>query len=407
VDVEHSDAYCLLADELSQRGVNVENVRTRLLRQEVETPSWGYGNSGTRFQVFPQPGVPRTPFEKLDDAALVHKLTGICPAVAIHIPWDKVDDFSELQEHARHRSMRIGAINPNVFQEHAYKFGSITNEDATIRQSAVEHLLECVEIGTKVGSHVQSLWFADGTNYPGQGDFRRRKAWQEECLAIMYRAMPPDMRMLIEYKFYEPGFYHTDLADWGMAYATSLKLGDRAQVLVDLGHHAQGVNVEHIVAYLLAEQKLGGFHFNNRKYGDDDLMVGTINPMELFLIFNELVAEEERLNASSQIAYMIDQSHNVEAKIPAMILSVLNVQQAYAKALLVNRKELACQQAAGDVIGAHRVLVDAFETDVRPLCASVREELGAAVDPLLAFRASGYAQRVADERKEGQAMAWI
>jgi L-rhamnose isomerase / sugar isomerase len=398
----------------TQRGAKMPNiagegdlaaVRQSLLAQRVETPSWGFGNSGTRFAVFGQPGVPRDPYEKLEDAAVVNRLTGICPSVALHIPWDTVDDYADLKRAAADLGLRLGAINPNAFQDPAYKFGSICHHDPAVRRKAVDHLLECIAIARQTDSHLLSLWFADGTNYPGQADFRRRKHWMVESLAEAYRAMPPDMRMLVEYKFYEPGFYHTDLSDWGVASLVCRELGQQAQVLVDLGHHAQGVNVEHIVALLLDEGRLGGFHFNNRKYGDDDLIVGSINPYELFLIFNELVAEE-MAGGARDVAYMLDQSHNIEPKIPAMLLSVLNVQHAYAKALLVDRPALRAAQERGDVIGAMAVLQQAFETDVRALCADVREELGGARDPLAAFAASGYAERKATERVGGRPMSW-
>jgi L-rhamnose isomerase / sugar isomerase len=386
-------------------GADLAAVRRSLLAQRVETPSWGFGNSGTRFAVFGQPGVPRDPFEKLEDAAEVNRLTGICPSVALHIPWDKVDDYGKLKKAAADLGLHLGAINPNAFQDPDYKLGSICHHDPAIRRKAVDHLLDCIAIARQTDSHLLSLWFADGTNYPGQGDFRRRKHWMVESLAEAYRAMPADMRMLVEYKFYEPGFYHTDLSDWGVASLVCRELGPQAQVLVDLGHHAQGVNVEHIVALLLDEGRLGGFHFNNRKYGDDDLIVGSINPYELFLIFNELVAEEAN-GGGRDVAYMLDQSHNVEAKIPAMLLSVLNVQHAYAKALLVDRPALRAAQEQGDVIAAMQVLQHAYETDVRPLCADVREELGGARDPLAAFAGSGYAQRKAAERVGGRQMSW-
>ena len=387
------------------RGVGGAAVRRSLLAQRVETPSWGFGNSGTRFAVFGQPGVPRDPYEKLQDAAEVNRLTGICPSVALHIPWDKVDDYGRLKQAAADLGLRLGAINPNAFQDPGYMLGSICHHDPAVRRKAVDHLLECIDIAQQTESDLLSLWFADGTNYPGQADFRRRKHWLVESLAEAYGRMPSTMRMLVEYKFYEPGFYHTDLADWGVASLVCRELGPQAQVLVDLGHHAQGVNVEHIVALLLDEGRLGGFHFNNRKYGDDDLIVGSINPYELFLIFNELAAEEAA-GGARDVAYMLDQSHNVEAKIPAMLLSVLNVQHAYAKALLVDRAALRAAQDRGDVVAAMQVLQQAFETDVRELCADVREELGGSREPLAAFAASGYAARVAASRVGGRQMSW-
>jgi L-rhamnose isomerase/sugar isomerase len=395
-------AYEVLAESLAARGVDVDRVEERLRSQRVETPSWGYGNSGTRFKVFPQPGVPRDPFEKLADANQVHRLTGICPSVAIHIPWDRVDDFEELKHRAESLGMKIGAVNPNLFQEEEYALGSVCHPDAGVRRKATDHLIECVEVAREVGSDVLSLWFADGTNYPGQDSFLERRHRMLECLAEAYGTMPQEMRMLIEYKFFEPAFYHTDLSDWGTALLMCQKLGDRAEVLVDLGHHAQGVNVEHIVALLLDEGRLGGFHFNNRRYADDDLIVGSVNPFELFLIYVELVEAEE----GTRIDYMIDQSHNIEPKIEAMILSVMNLQEAYAKALLVDRAALEAARHDGDVLGAHRVLLDAYATDVRPMCARVREDLGASADPIATFRQSGYLERVADERSEGVQAGW-
>ena len=391
----HSEAYDLLAVRLADRGLDIEGVKSALKAQRIETPSWGYGDSGTRFKTFPWPGAARDVRERLADAAMVHRLTGICPSLALHIPWDKVDDWAELVGYAESLGLRIGAINPNLFQDDAYRLGSVCHPDPAVRRQAVEHILECVEIARATGSTLLSLWFADGTNYPGQDSIRQRKQRLLDSLRQVYAAMPAGMRMLIEYKFFEPAFYHTDIADWGIAYALATKLGPQAQVLVDTGHHPQGTNIEHIVAFLLDEGRLGGFHFNARKYADDDLIVGTVNPFELFLIYNELVAAGD---AARDVAYMIDQSHNIEPKIEAMVQSVLNVQAAYARALIVDRGDLAERQAAGDVLGAHRVLTDAFETDVRPLLAQVRLEMGLDPDPLAALRASGYEQKVAAER---------
>jgi L-rhamnose isomerase/sugar isomerase len=395
-------AYDVLVESLKARGIDLQRVEERLRSQRLETPSWGYGNSGTRFKVFPQPGVPRDPFEKISDASEVHHLTGICPSVAIHIPWDRVDDYGELREHADGLGLRIGAVNPNLFQEEDYKLGSVCNPDPAVRRRATEHLLECVEIGREVGSDVLSLWFADGTNYAGQDSFVERRHRMQECLSEAYETMPEGMRMLLEYKPFEPAFYHTDLSDWGAAITMCQRLGERAEVLVDLGHHLQGTNIEHIVALLLDEGRLGGFHFNNRKYADDDLIVGSVNPFELFLIYVELVEAEQ----STRIDYMIDQAHNIEAKIEAMILSVTNLQEAYAKALLVDREALNEARHSGDVLGAHRTLIDAYATDVRPLCAKVRGDMGAAPDPIAAFKQSGYAEKVAEERAEGVGAGW-
>ena len=397
-------AYEGFSESLAARGVDVGRVEERLRSQRVETPSWGYGDTGTRFAVFPQRGVPRDPFEKVADAARVHGLTGVCPTVAVHIPWDKVDDYGELKGHAESLGLRIGAVNPNLFQEPDYKLGSVCHPDPAVRRGATDHLLECVRVAEELGSDVLSLWFADGTNYAGQDSFIGRRHRMIECLGEVYAAMPDNMRMLLEYKPYEPAFYHTDLADWGAALTVCQKLGERAEVLVDLGHHAKEVNIEYVVALLLDEGRLGGFHFNNRKYGDDDLIVGSVNPFELFLIYVELVGAEER--SETRIDYMIDQTHNIEPKMEAMILSVTNLQEAYAKALLVDRQTLDKARRAGDVLGAHRTLLDAYATDVRPLCAKAREDLGAAADPIAAFKESGYAEKVADERGEGAGAGW-
>ena len=397
-------SYDALTEGLSDNGVDVTGVEQRLRAQRVETPSWGYGDTGTRFAVFPQKGVPRDPFEKMADAAQVHGLTGVCPSVAIHIPWDKVDDYGELKRHAESQGLGIGAVNPNLFQEPEYKLGSICHPDEAVRRKATDHLLECVEVARETDSDVLSLWFADGTNYAGQDSFTERRHRMIESLGEVYTAMPSGMRMFIEYKPYEPAFYHTDLADWGAALTMSQRLGERAQVLVDLGHHAKEVNIEYVVALLLDEGRLGGFHFNNRKYGDDDLIVGSVNPFELFLIFVELVEAEEI--SDTRIDYMIDQTHNIEPKIEAMLLSVMNLQEAYAKALLVDRAALKEARSAGDVLSAHRTILDAYATDVRPLCAKVREDLGGASDPITTFEESGYAEKVAEERGEGAGAGW-
>jgi L-rhamnose isomerase/sugar isomerase len=376
-------------------------IKAALKGQHIELPSWGFGDAGTRFRVFHQPGAARDIYEKLADAAQVQRFTGVCPTVAIHIPWDKVEDWAALRQVAASLGLGIGAVNPNLFQEHAYAFGSICHPHPEVRRQAVDHLLECVDIARQVGSSALSLWLADGTNYPGQDDLRARKGRMTDALTEVYAAMPDESRLLIEYKFFEPAFYHTDLADWGMAYVLAQHLGPRAQVLVDTGHHAQGTNIEHIVAFLLDEGRLGGFHSNDRKYGDDDLMVGSINPYQLFLIFHEIVGagrDPRRAAAAAGVAYMLDQSHNIEPKVEAMIQSVLNVQTAYAKALLVDRVTLAQAQAQGNVLAANRTLQAAFETDVRPLLAQVRQELNIAADPIGAFRSSGYAERVAKER---------
>jgi L-rhamnose isomerase/sugar isomerase len=366
----------------------------RLRRLEIETPSWGYGNSGTRFHVYPWPGAARTPHERIADAALVHGLTGCCPSVALHIPWDAVDDYAELRGFAEELGIRIGAINPNLFGDDDYRLGSLCHPDPQVRAKALGHCRECIEIAAELGSSVISLWLADGTNYPGQDDLRERHARLAAGLEEVYASLHPGMRMLVEYKFFEPAFYSTDLPDWGTAALLCRRIGPQAQVLVDTGHHPQGTNIEQIVAVLLAEDLLGGFHFNNRKYADDDLIVGAIDPFELFRIMREIAHARE----PERIAFMIDQSHNIEGKIGAMIQSVMNIQTAYAKALLVDQDRLAAVQRSGDVLGAHRVLVEAFEIDVRPLLTRLREGLGLAADPVDAFRRSGDAERLSRER---------
>jgi len=386
-------------DSFEKQNIDIDAVIRNIEQFTVETPSWGYGNSGTRFKVFPWPGAARTLREKLADAAEVNRVTGICPSVAIHIPWDWEDDWQAVRDYAHTLGLRIGAVNPNLFQEDIYRFGSLCHFDKQVRQRAIEHVLECIQIAQAVDSDIISLWLADGTNYPGQDDLRRRRLRLLESLQAIYAALPAGMRLLIEYKFFEPSFYSTDLPDWGTSLLMAQKLGRQAEVLVDMGHHPQGTNIAQIVAQLLDEDRLGGFHFNDRKYADDDLIVGSLHPFELFCIFNEIVGASAEGNANAgRIAYMIDQSHNIEPKIEAMIQSVLNVQTAYAKAQLVDRTALRQAQEAGDVLGAYRVLQTAYETDVRPLLAEIRVRQGRDPDPIAAFRSSGYAECVAPER---------
>jgi L-rhamnose isomerase / sugar isomerase len=386
-------------DSLEKQNIDIDSVVGKIKQFTVETPSWGYGDSGTRFKVFHWPGAARTLWEKLADAAEVNRLTGVCPGVAIHIPWDLVEDWQAVKAYAADLGLRIGAVNPNLFQEDAYRLGSLCHVDKAVRQQAIDHVLECIQIAQTVGSDIISLWLADGTNYPGQDDLRRRRHRLLDSLQAIYAALPAGMRLLIEYKFFEPAFYSTDLPDWGTSLLMAQKLGSQAEVLVDTGHHPQGTNIAQIVAQLLDEGRLGGFHFNDRRYADDDLIVGSQNPFELFCIFNEIVAAgaEGNVNAG-RIAYMIDQSHNIESKIEAMIQSVIHIQTAYAKALLVDHTALHAAQEAGDVLGAYRVLQAAYETDVRSLLAEVRVRQGRDPDPIAAFRASGYADRVARER---------
>ncbi|MFJ2720294.1 L-rhamnose isomerase [Streptomyces sp. NPDC087437] len=378
-------------------------VKAALKTQAVETPSWAYGNSGTRFKVFAQAGVPRTPWEKVDDAAQVHAVTGVAPAVALHIPWDRVDDYAALARHAEDRGLTLGAINSNTFQDDDYKLGSVCHPDAAVRRKAVDHLLECVDIMDATGSGDLKLWFADGTNYPGQDDVRGRQDRLAQGLAEVYERLGEGQRMLLEYKLFEPAFYTTDVPDWGTAYAHCLKLGPKARVVVDTGHHAPGTNIEFIVATLLREERLGGFDFNSRFYADDDLMAGAADPFQLFRIMYEVVRGG---GFTSEVAFMLDQCHNVEAKIPAIIRSVMNVQEATAKALLVDRNALSAAQDSGDVLEANAVLMDAYNTDVRPLLREVREEMGLDPEPLAAYRRSGWAEKIVADRVGGRPAGW-
>jgi L-rhamnose isomerase/sugar isomerase len=388
----------------------MRDVRQALRSQRIETPSWAYANSGTRFKVFAQAGVPRDPWEKLADAAMVHRLTGVAPTVALHIPWDRVEDYAALAKFAGEHGIGIGAINANVFQDDDYKLGSVTNPDPGVRRKAIDHLLECVDIMDATGSHDLKLWFSDGTNYPGQDSIRARQDRLAAALREVYDRLGQHQRMLLEYKLFEPAFYTTDVPDWGTSYAHCIELGDKATVCIDTGHHAPGTNIEFIVAFLLRAGKLGAFDFNSRFYADDDLMVGAADPFQLFRILHEIVAAdalgEGYTSGGAPIAYMLDQCHNIEAKIPAIIRSVLNVQEATAKALLVDVDALDAAQTGGDVLGANAVLMDAFSTDVRPLLREVREEMGLDPDPVAAYRRSGYQERIVAERVGGVQAGW-
>jgi L-rhamnose isomerase / sugar isomerase len=416
-------------------------VKDALKNHQIELPSWAFGNSGTRFKVFGQPGVPRDPYEKAADAAQVHKYTGVAPIMAVHIPWDKVDDYAALSAHAAANGIRIGAVNANVFQDNDYKLGSVCNPDPRVRKKALAHLLECVDIMDATGSRDLKLWFADGTNYPGQDDIAARQDRMAEALAAVYARLGEGQRMLLEYKLFEPSFYTTDVPDWGTALLHCQALGAQAQVVVDTGHHAPGVNIEFIVALLLKSGKLGGFDFNSRFYADDDLMVGAADPFQLFRIMHEVVkagalhpGQAAGITASSApaqsgaapaqggaapaqggaapapgtwpVAFMLDQCHNIEPKIPAQIRSVMNVQEAVAKALLVDVEALTAAQLDGDVLAANAALMDAYNTDVRPLLAELREETGLAPDPVKAYLASGYGEKIIAERVGGDAAGW-
>jgi L-rhamnose isomerase/sugar isomerase len=380
-------------------------VKGALRTQRIETASWAYGNSGTRFKVFPQEGVPRDPYEKVLDASTVHRFTGVAPTVALHIPWDRVDDYGDLAAFATGQGIALGTINANVFQDNDYKLGSVTNPDPGVRGKAIGHLLECIDVMDRTGSRDLKLWFPDGTNYPGQDDVRVRQDRLASALRETYDRLGGGQRMLLEYKLFEPAFYLTDVPDWGTAYVHCVQLGERAKVVIDTGHHAPGTNIEFIVAILLRAGKLGGFDFNSRFYADDDLMVGAADPFQLFRIMHEIVLADA-VGPASEIAFMLDQCHNIEPKIQAVIRSVMNVQEATAKALLVDRAALEAAQRSGDVLGANAALMDAYNTDVRPLLAELREDMGLDPDPIAAYRRSGYFEKVRDERATGQAAGW-
>jgi L-rhamnose isomerase / sugar isomerase len=380
-------------------------VKTALAAQRIELPSWAFGNTGTRFKVFAQPGVPRTPQEKIADAAQVHKYTGVAPSVAVHIPWDRVDDYAALAGYAADLGLAIGAVNANVFQDDDYKLGSVAHPDPAVRAKAVAHLLECVDIMDATGSQDLKLWFADGTNYPGQDSIRARQDRLAEALAEVYARLGPRQRMLLEYKLFEPAFYTTDVPDWGTSLLHCTALGPQAAVVVDTGHHAPGTNIEFIVAVLLRAGRLGGFDFNSRFYADDDLMVGAADPFQLFRILHEVTAADA-LRPEAGIAFMLDQCHNIEPKIPAEIRSVMNVQEATAKALLIDTDALAAAQNSGDVLGAHAALMDAYNTDVRPLLAGLRDDMGLDPDPIAAYHRSGYGEKIVADRVGGTQASW-
>jgi L-rhamnose isomerase/sugar isomerase len=382
-----------------------QSVLTALAQQAMELPSWAFGNSGTRFKVFGLPGVARDPFEKLEDAAQVHAHTGVAPRVSLHIPWDRVEDYAKLAAHAADLGITIGAINSNLFQDDDYRLGSLTHPDPAVRRKAIAHHAECVDVMRATGSTDLKLWLPDGTNYAGQDDLRGRQDRLAESLSEIYALLDRGHRLLIEYKFYEPYFYAMDIPDWGTSLLHCMALGDQAQVVLDTGHHAPGTNIEFIVMQLLRAGRLGAFDFNSRYYGDDDLIVGSADPFQLFRIMNEIVAADA-LRPESGVAFMLDQCHNIEPKIPGQIRSVMNVQEATAKALLVDRATLKEAQLSGDVLGAHGALTDAYSTDVRPLLGELRESQGLAADPYAAYARSGYQERIARERVGGRQAGW-
>lgn len=380
-------------------------VKKTIKRLGIEVPSWAYGNSGTRFKVFSQLGVPRDPYEKIADAAQVNKFTGAVPTVALHIPWDKVKDYAHFAAYAKDLGVTLGTINSNTFQDDQYKLGSVCNPDPKVRKMAVNHLLECIDIMDITGTNDLKIWLADGTNYPGQDDLRDRQDRLQESLEITYKRLGPNQRMLLEYKFFEPSFYSTDVPDWGTSYLHCMKLGPKAMVCVDTGHHAPGTNIEFIVALLLREGRLGAFDFNSRFYADDDLIVGAADPYQLFRIMNE-VNRAGGFDVGTPVSYVLDQCHNIEDKIPGQIRSITNVQEAVAKALLVDRVELKKAQLDGNVLAANDILMDAYNTDVRPLLGEMRTELGLDADPMKAYLASGYGAKIAAERVGGAQAGW-
>jgi L-rhamnose isomerase/sugar isomerase len=384
---------------------NTTAVKETIKRLGIEVPSWAYGNSGTRFKVFAQVGVPRDPYEKIADAAQVNKFTGAVPTVALHIPWDKVKDYAHFAAYAKDLGVTLGTINSNTFQDDQYKLGSVCNPDPKIRKMAVDHLLECIDIMDITGTQDLKIWLADGTNYPGQDDLRDRQDRLQESLEITYKRLGPNQRMLLEYKFFEPSFYSTDVPDWGTSYSHCLKLGPKAMVCVDTGHHAPGTNIEFIVALLMREGRLGAFDFNSRFYADDDLIVGAADPYQLFRIMHE-VNRAGGFDVGTPVSYVLDQCHNIEDKIPGQIRSITNVQEAVAKALLIDRVELKKAQLEGNVLAANDIFMDAYNTDVRPLLGEMRNEMGLDADPMKAYLASGYGAKIAAERVGGAQAGW-
>lgn len=396
-DYEH------LGKQLRRRGVEIEDLTERAQSFQVAVPSWGVGTGGTRFARFPGPGEPRGVYEKLEDCATIFKLARSTPAVSLHIPWDKPEDPAELREFAASRGLRFDAMNSNTFQDRAgqklsYKFGSLTHPDRAVREQAIEHNIECIDIGKTLGSKAHTVWIGDGGNFPGQQHFRRALERYLESAREIYAALPDDWRVFLEHKLYEPAFYSTVINDWGTSYYCATQLGPKAQCLVDLGHHAPNVNIEMIVARLIQFGKLAGFHFNDSKYGDDDLDAGSIKPFQLFLIFNELVDAELEGAADFNPTYMLDQSHNVTDPIESLMMSAVELQRAYAQAHLVDRARLAEAQEKCDAISALSTLKQAFTTDVAPIIAMARQRAGGAIDPLATYRASGYRLRKAEER---------
>ncbi len=395
--------YDHLGAQLARRGVDIDAVKKKVAAYAVAVPSWGVGTGGTRFARFPGDGEPRHIFDKLEDCAVIHELTRATPTVSLHVPWDKVPDLAALKQKGNALGLGFDAMNSNTFsdapqQEHSYKFGSLSHAHAATRQQAVDHNLECIEIGKILGSKALTVWIGDGTNFPGQADFTRSFERYLDAVKAIYKGLPDDWRLFTEHKMYEPAFYSTIVQDWGTNYLIAQELGPKAYCLVDLGHHAPNVNIEMIVARLIQFKKLGGFHFNDSKYGDDDLDTGSIDPYRLFLVFNELVAAEMRQAEGFAPAHMLDQSHNVTDPIESLMRSAAEVCRAYAQGLLVDRVALEAYQDGNDALLASEALKTAFRTDVEPILAMARLESGGAIDPVATYRAAGYRAKVAGER---------
>jgi len=398
--------YSMLGQSLQRRGVRIDEISQLVSAFGVALPSWGVGTGGTRFARFPGEGEPRNVFEKLEDCAVIHSLTGATPTLSLHLPWDKTDDFAALKEKAAALRLAFDAVNSNTFQDQAhqrasYKYGSITHTDPAVRAQAIEHNIDCIRIGRILGSKALTLWISDGANFPGQQHLARAFERYLASAAEIYKALPDDWRLLIEHKMYEPAFYATVIQDWGSSLMAAQTLGPKAFCLVDLGHHAPNVNIEMIVARLVHAQRLGGFHFNDSKYGDDDLDAGSIDPFRLFLIFNELVDAQWRKAPDFSPAHMLDQSHNVTDPIESLMGSAVELQRAYAQALIVERDLLGQYQQDNDVLMATQTLKRAFTTDVSPILARARLDKGAAIDPIATYRASGYRAACAAKRPTG------
>jgi len=401
--------YAALGAQLQRRGINIEEITRKVVDFRVAIPSWGVGTGGTRFGRFPGPGEPRNVFEKLEDCGVIHKLTGATPTVSLHIPWDRTDDFTALREHAAALGLGFDAMNSNTFQDQpgqalSYKYGSLTHTDPAVRAQAVQHNIDCITFGRTLGSRALTVWIGDGANFPGQSHLGRAFERYLESMTSIYKALPNDWRMFIEHKMYEPAFYATVIQDWGSSLMAAQALGPKAFCLVDLGHHAPNVNIEMIVARLVHAQRLGGFHFNDSKYGDDDLDAGSIEPFRLFLVFNELVEAELANAANFSPAHMLDQSHNVTDPIESLMTSAIELQRAYAQALIVERAKLHEYRMGNDVLMAAQTLKRGFTTDVAPILAQARFSMGGAIDPVGAYRDSAYRQRCAQARPGKQSL---